>query len=124
MQYKCKVLTPEFFARIEAEVKESAFQKASTEVPLDATNRDARIKARARMNEILSWSGNCMVWNRSYDKEKYEEIFSQWEFFNPEYTEEIFESKETGLQSQPRIEWKGKIEKVEDIREIFSLAII
>lgn len=123
MRYKCKILTPEFFARVEKDIKERCLAEAEEKIPQNVEKRETRVKAYARYKEISAWSGNCMIWNRNFDP-KDEELFSQWEFFNPEYTEETFDRKEEGLQSQPRIEWKGEIRKVEDIREIFSLASV
>ncbi len=121
--YKCKILTPDFFKRVNDYIEKISLEQAEKDILLTVPNRDLRLKLCVKINAHRNWSSFCFIWNRQFDAAD-EPLFKEFEFFDPEYTEEIFHKKQEGFQSQPRIEWNGKIEKIDDIHEIFHFTVV
>ena len=61
------------------------------------------------------------VWKKDWKtNNEVENLLKSLNLFEPEFTEIEFSSCESGYQNSPRILWKNKIQKIEEINEVFS----
>lgn len=118
MIYLCKVLTPEFKAKldtqIESEVKRSLMKK---NIPLDRQTYAAEFE-RIRVRDDFHF-----MWNHPEEFEETPVVREYYEprgLWTPEYTTVKLEQRDSGCQVQARVEWNGKIVKIDAIDEIFS----
>jgi hypothetical protein len=116
--YECKVFTPAFKAKLDAEIEKEVQQRCKEKnIPLDRQNYSAefqRITTRDSFN---------FMWNHPEQFERYPEVKQYYEsigLWTPEYTIIKLEDCKEGLQSKERVMWNGKITKIDDIDEIFS----
>lgn len=110
MKYKCKVFTPSFQARVEEYIKHKISH---------VTGVMGRIFARGDELQYLLqlWNGDLNIDDFNI---KSREDLIEYNILTPEFTEEILDAQERGLQAQPRVMWKGEIKKINEIDEIFS----
>ncbi len=101
MKYRCKVLTDEFYRKV---------QNTLQELTDDLIGYNKLIWQKRYFADFLH------LWNENSEKP----ILKTLEIDNPEYTEQIFDAQEKGFQSEPRILWLGEICKINDINQIFS----
>lgn len=108
MKYKCKVLTPQFVGLVQAFIDTRTVGMPSFVKELKALDL---------------WIGLKTFWLNSED-DIVRRYYHKYKIDTPKYTEIEFEPKNTALQTEPRIEWNGKIEKITSINEIIGYSII
>lgn len=118
MNYICKIFTPEFKAKVEKVIDEAV--KARLQKNQTPDDRKSFI---AEFERLEIRSNLSHMWNNPEDMEKYPQIkeyYTELGIWTPEYTEITLKAQEQGLQSRPRVEWNGEIQKIDDIDDIFS----
>jgi hypothetical protein len=105
-RYKVRVMKPSFKERVDAYITSKTFGETNELV----RNMEA-MRVRENLNHFWNHKEEFSEQKRSY--------FEDMGIGTPEYTEIVVESAEKGFQSQPRIEWDGKIKKINEIDDIF-----
>lgn len=134
--YICKILTPEFKIKFDAEIKREValiIEKKITEGKLV----EGKTSWAEKWNELTCKDSYYSMWNNQ-EAESYhieyttitengkkeiwtvKSLYEDLGLWTPEFTEAEFEAQETGLQSQPRILWNNEILKIDEIEEIIS----
>lgn len=105
MKYKCKILTSEFKQRVD-EFINKMYPGNTYFSELE------RIRTRDTLNAI---------WNKKLDATtEFKELLTKYQILTPQYTESVFNGVEEGYQSRARIEWEGRVRKIDQIDEIYS----
>lgn len=107
MIYICKVYTSEFFDRLIQEVNNS-------------TKGYKGAERSFRKLELIEYLQHIHNNQESESSLKAKKFLDELNLFTPEFTIKEFKSEEKGYQSQPRIMFKDKVTKIEDIDQIFS----
>lgn len=114
------MFTPEFKAKFDAEIEKDV----EDELTKKGISSDRKTFV-AEFIRIQARSSFYNMWNHPDAFDKYPNVKEYYEsigLLTPQFIESVFESAEKGLQSQPRIMWKGEIKKIDDIEEIYSFA--
>lgn len=117
--YLCKVFTPEFKVKFDAQVEQEVIAKLTKKGDINH-ERASFLKEFERLRVKDSF---YFMWNKPEELNKYPEIEEYYKsigLWTPEYTEIQLESAEKGLQSRARVMWNGEIKKIDEIDEIFS----
>lgn len=113
MLYKCKILTDEFLAKVDAYI--SNFTKHIK----DDEERKAAAENQ-RKNLYVMWNNPLSF----VDKPTIVKYFEGLGIYSPQYTEMTFVSSGKGYHIEPRITWLHQITKISDIKEIFSCELV
>lgn len=101
MKYKCKVLTDEFYRKVQEELEE-------------LTKEIVGFQKIFEQNRY--WTYFNFIWNGELKSE----YLVDKGLDTPEYTEQNFDKQDKRFQSQPKILWVGEICKIDDINQIIS----
>ncbi len=116
--YECKVLTPEFKIKLDAEIKRAVEERLKEKnIPSDRPSYAAEFHRMEIRDLFIS------VWHHPEEFEKIAEMKSYLEsvgLWTPEFTITKFEARDSPSQVQARIQWNDKIRKIDDIDEIIS----
>ena len=105
MQYQIKVLTDETLAKL------NKF--------LDEVTHD-EIGLRKEFS-MLQWRGYVTsFWNKPEGRDSMLELLTDLDLVTPQFTTQVVPKAEEGYQSMPRIMWNGKVEKIDDVDQIYS----
>ena len=129
----CKILTPEFYAKFIAQVDEEAEDRIQAAIKKEfpdgvpdtdeAKEKCKRLTWCKELHLIRIRDNYYWMWNNKKNlelKKEDLEVLSQDPLWEPRFYEEIFYDMTSGLQSHPRIMWKDKIQKIDDIDEIIA----
>lgn len=105
--YICRVFTPGFWMRLDNHIREELKQYNGTAL-------------QKRIHEWRIRSSFYMMYNRPEEfPDEVKSYYMSLGLWSPDYVEVELEAKEVGVFATPRIEWEGKIRKIDDIAEIF-----
>lgn len=127
----CKILTPDFYAKfvnavnrqVDAKIQSKIEEKFPDGVPDtdEAKEKVKRINWTRELESIMVRDSYYWMWgHKNKMDEKTTDILKHDPLWEPEFYEEIFENVTSGLQSHPRIIWKGNREKIDFIKEIIA----
>lgn len=111
--YICKVYTPEYFNKIQEYIKSRTKNSIGIQKEFDVLNIKYSLIAIHNNKFDLNDPDNAPLIKHYQDND----------MLIPQFTIQEFLAAETGYQSQPRIVWKDKVQKIDDIDEIFHLSI-
>lgn len=108
MMYKCKILTDDYLAKVDAYINEVVKDEK------DSNKRDEKAR-KLRRSIYYMWNNPSAFIDHPTVKSHYESLG----LFTPQYTEMVF-SAGKGFHIEPRITWLHQPRKINDIKEIFS----
>lgn len=113
MIYTCKILNDDFLLKVNEYITKQIENHYAEYTSIQQTM--IKLEYRELLNNI---------WNKKIHSVEVDRILQEEGILVPQYKEVDIPKADKGYQTQPRIEWKGEIRKIDDIDEIFSFKVL